>query len=190
VLLHRLKRVSFCKQICSQVGQFPNYVDHSFIGDLVVHEQPFAFHVYQEAASQFLEVVRHKGLREIHLFHYGGDSLFTVAQRQKDSKAVLIRKAFAHKGHNAEAMIEVDWFLSFFDPHCLPSQILRSYYEINTSTSIDILMIYFGVDVKKISQKPESVESARARSVPKSEAAHSLYLDLDAEASSSCYSSE
>jgi hypothetical protein len=46
----------------------------------------------------------HKGLRKIHLLHYGGDGLLAFAQRRKDSETVLIRKAFADKGCDAKAL--------------------------------------------------------------------------------------
>src|SRR5208283_3149555 len=95
--LHRLKGVPFGQEIRCQVRQLPNYVDDSLVRDLVVHEQALALHVYQEAASQFLKVMGDEGLRKIHLLNYGRDGLPAVAQRQKDSETVLIRKAFADK---------------------------------------------------------------------------------------------
>ena len=109
--------------------QLPNYVDDSLVGDLVVHEQALALHFHQETTPQLLQVMGHKGLRKIHLLHYGGDGLLAVAQRQKDSEAVLIRKALADKGHDAEALVEIDRFVLFFAGNVSPQGFLVAITE-------------------------------------------------------------
>ena len=94
-----------------------NDFDDSPVGDPVVHEQALALHVYQEAASQFLQVMGDEGLGEIHLVHDGRDGLLASTQRQKDSKTILIRKALTDKGHDAETLIDIYRLLLFFGRH-------------------------------------------------------------------------
>jgi hypothetical protein len=86
------------------MSELPNYVDDSRVRDLVVHKQAFALYFHQQTTPQLLEVMGHERLREIHLLDNGGYGLLAVAQRQKDSEAVLIRKALAHKGCDAKAL--------------------------------------------------------------------------------------
>ena len=70
--------------------QAPNNVDDSLVRDLVVHEQALALYFHQKTSPQLLQVMRHEGLRKIHLLDNSGDGLPAVAQRQKDSESVLI----------------------------------------------------------------------------------------------------
>ena len=99
-----LKRLSLRKQIFRHYLQVADDGEDMRCRQVVKYKRALAFHLDQECAPKFPQVVGDERLGKAQCLDDAGNGLSAVSQKKEDAQPVLVRQAFRQKCGRSKAM--------------------------------------------------------------------------------------